>query len=637
MRHLTTKEHKKNMDTINDKVYKVRSTLLCIFFITATPNLSAQDTIRITAFGYEINSRVNAVPYVIKALAACKKSKNSVLLFPKGRYDFWPQYSQERMYYESNTDVIPIRWCPILLEGFTNIQIEGSDADFIFHGRMQPVTIDSSENVLVKNINIDWDIPMTAQAQVKEVNSEYLEIEINVLESPYIIEDDKIVFVGEGWKSKMRVGGIMEFDKDTRLIPQETGDLSPLGDDYELYKAKEVKYGIVRMYHAFKRKPAIGNYLILRHSARDHAGAFIANSKSIRFQNINIYQNAGLGILAQYSENVSFDSVNFVPNLSKNRYLSGHDDGFHFSNCKGKIEVNNCRFLALMDDPVNVHGTSVRIIKKLGEKKLICKFMHGQSIGLPWARVGESVGFIENDAMNTFGTGVVDSFHVLNPHEFEITFKDPVPQSTDAGDALENLTWVPDVLIKNSFFGSNRARGILITTPGKVVIENNIFESSGSAILIAGDANGWYESGAVKDVMIQNNTFNDPCMTSMYEFCEGIISIYPIIPKVDINKPFHKNIRIIGNTFNPFDYPVLYAKSTDGLVFSNNVLKRSNRFKPYHQRKYMFTLEACKKVEIAGNKMEGDILGKNVKLISTLKSDLKIGKKQGLIIEASGK
>ena len=50
-----------------------------------------------------------------------------------------------------------------------------------------------------------------------------------------------------------------------------------------------------------------------------------------------------------------------------------------------------------------------------------------------------------------------------------------------------------------------------------------------------------------------------------------------------------------------------------------------------------FTLDACKKVEISGNKMEGNILGKNVKLISTLKSDLKLDKKQGFIIDASGK
>ena len=106
-----------------------------------------------------------------------------------------------------------------------------------------------------------------------------------------------------------------------------------------------------------------------------------------------------------------------------------------------------------------------------------------------------------------------------------------MPDNITVGDALENLTWAPDVSIRNNFFGSCRARGVLVTTPGKVVIENNIFESSGSAILISGDANGWYESGAVKDVMIRNNTFNEACLTSMFQFCEAIISIYPEIPK----------------------------------------------------------------------------------------------------------
>jgi hypothetical protein len=47
----------------------------------------------------------------------------------------------------------------------------------------------------------------------------------------------------------------------------------------------------------------------------------------------------------------------------------------------------------------------------------------------------------------------------------------------------------------------------------------------------------------------------------------------------------------------------------------------------------MITLEACKKVEILGNKLEGDILGKNVKLISTPLLEVKLDKKQGITIE----
>jgi hypothetical protein len=171
-----------------------------------------------------------------------------------------------------------------------------------------------------------------------------------------------------------------------------------------------------------------------------------------------------------------------------------------------------------------------------------------------------------------------------------------------------------------------------MTTPGKVIIENNVFESSGSAILIAGDANGWYESGAVSDVLIRNNVFNDPCMTSMYQFCEGIISIYPEIPKPDITRPFHRNIRIENNEFHPFDFPVLYAKSVDGLSFTGNKLIRSTRFKSFHSRKSTFTFEDCVNITVTGNSFEGEILGRNIELINTPVNTLKINKNQGLVL-----
>jgi hypothetical protein len=600
-----------------------------LFFISGYLTGNAQDTVSIIQFGYTPNSHINAVPFVKKALAACSNKKNPVLIFPKGRYDFWPQHCEERMYYESNTDVIPLRRCPILIEGFKNLIVDFMGADLVFHDRMQPITIDSSENITIRNVSIDWDLPLMGQGQIIAVGENYIDVKTNT-ESPYEIENGKIFFIGEGWKSEL--SDIMEFDKESKFIAQGCGD-GCLGTAFYKYNAKEINKGIIRISYAIGRKPSVGNYLALRHSARDHAGTFIVNSKNVTVENLNMYQNAGLGILSQYSESLSFKNVHCVPNPAKNRVFAGHDDGLHFSNCKGQITIDSCRFVGLMDDPINVHGTSVVITKQVNEKKLLCKFIHYQSFGFVWARQNETIRFIENDAMNTIGTGIVDSFISISPTEFEITFKEMLPVAITAGDALENLTWAPGVLIKNNFFGSCRARGVLITTPGKVIIENNIFESSGSAILIAGDANYWYESGAVKDVLISNNTFNETCNTSMFQFCEAIISIYPEIPKADSTKPFHRNIRIVNNRFNPFDYPVLYAKSAEGLVFNDNIIKRSTRFNPMHPRKFMITLEACKKIEVKGNNFIGEVLGKSIKLISTNTADLKLDKRQGIVIE----
>ncbi|MBC7507352.1 MAG: hypothetical protein H7320_01165 [Ferruginibacter sp.] len=76
------------------------------FFIAAIfcSKVFAQDTVKITAFGYRLNLRENAWPIVKEALTACKIKIRPVLVFPKNRYDFWPQYSAEKLFYKSNNE-----------------------------------------------------------------------------------------------------------------------------------------------------------------------------------------------------------------------------------------------------------------------------------------------------------------------------------------------------------------------------------------------------------------------------------------------------------------------------------------------------------------------------------------------------
>jgi len=213
-------------------------------------------------------------------------------------------------------------------------------------------------------------------------------------------------------------------------------------------------------------------------------------------------------------------------------------------------------------------------------------------------------------------------------------FDKKIPIEIQTLDALENLTWTPDAYLANNKFMSCRARGILVSTPGKVVIENNHFESSGSAILIAGDANNWYETGAVKDVTIRRNTFADPCLTSLYQFSEAIISIYPEIPFIEeSNLPYHRNIVIEENEFHAFDFPVLYAKSVDSLVFRNNTITRSYRFEPFHPRRYSFSFEYCDHIEISGNTISNDLLGKNISLVGMKRKQVNVQKGQSLKFE----
>lgn len=91
-----------------------------------------------------------------------------------------------------------------------------------------------------------------------------------------------------------------------------------------------------------------------------------------------------------------------------------------------------------------------------------------------------------------------------NSAEMVITVEEPLPSSVRAGDAVENADFYPSVVFRNNIVRNNRARGSLFTTPERVLVEGNLFDhSSGSAILLAGDAQGWYESGACHEVVIR--------------------------------------------------------------------------------------------------------------------------------------
>jgi len=584
--------------------------------------------IRVTDFGVKPDSKEDAVPGVRAAIEACRKDSAATLVFPKGRYDFQSAQCDKIEYHESNTSDNNPKTCPVVMKGINGLTIEANGSEFICHGRMQPLTLEDCCNVTVRNLNIDWDIPFVAQAKIVHVAKDYVDIRINPVESPYDITNGKIVFHGEDWKSEW--WGCMEFDADTRIIPQQSGD-TPLGGNWDTYTAQELGAGLVRLTCDFQRKPREGNILIMRHSARDHAGVFILNCKDTVLENVNLFGAAGLGILGQFCENITLKKTSVMPNYAKGRYQSGHADGFQVSNCRGRVVVDGCKFEGLMDDPINVHGTSVKIVAMKDRTHLVCKFMESMSTGMTWGRTADKVGFIDHASMATIGHGAVKSYTRIDRDQFEVEFAAAVPDELKTGDAAENLTWSPDFTVRDTTFGSCRARGLLVSTPGKVIIENNDFISSGAALLIAGDANGWYESGAVRDVLIRGNRFYPSCLTSWYQFGEGIISILPIIPNLNPEKPFHRNIRIEGNQFDVFDYPVLYALSVDGLGFKDNTIKHNAQYKPWQGRKAMLTFEGCKNVNVSGNHLADDVLGKNISTAKMNPAGVTVAPGQGII------
>jgi len=604
----------------------MKSTLLFIAIILIFASCQQKvkvKVINVKDFGVEANTGTNSTAGINKIIEGLD-GETVEILFPKGRYDFYPDSNYLKPYFETNTyDVNPKRLA-IYLEKKKNITIDAQGSDFVYHGHIQPFTLDNSENITIKNVNIDWDKPLTAEAKVLEADANHIRVSIDTFQFPYQVVDKGIRFKAEKWEANWALsdGSWLIEINENHIIPVCTGDSGCVRGNLPEVKYRGLEPGIVEMKGNFTKLPTVGSYLILRHSTRDHAGMFFFHSKNIHLENVNIYHTSGLGILSQYCENLDYQKVNMILNPLKNRYLSGHDDAFHFMGCKGEIVLNNCKAQGLMDDPVNVHGTCIPVIKKIDSKTLQCKFAHDMSCGLIWAQTGDKVSFIEKKSMETVAQAVVTKFTLLNKDSLELEFEGTIPDFIDEGYSIENLTWTPNVTITNCYTGSCRARGFLISTPGKVLIENNIFETSGSALLIAGDANYWYESGACTDLTIRGNEFRSACNSSLYQFCKAVITIYPEIPEPDPAKPFHRNIRIENNKFYSADYPLLYALSVDSLSFKNNTITRSFDFEPWQLGRYTIELTACRNVVISGNVIDKDVLGKNILMMGMKDADL---------------
>jgi hypothetical protein len=577
---------------------RVPAGLLLLLLCAAVTGHAQPDVVSIEAFGIGPNQPHDAGPAVRKAVEYLRAHPGTTLVFPRGDYHFAPGDASAVELYLSNTDVVNPRRVAIDLHRLERVTLHGYGARLLFRDRIMPFAIRDSRQIELAGFEIDWPRPLMSQGTVIAANATGITLRIDPVEYPYVVEGGELFFVVEGQRRKP--WDFMEFDPMLYAVAARTGDAGSLGRNWRGYRATAVSPGIVRLAHDFERLPRVGNVLVARHGSRDHAGVFIEASHAVTLSEMEFRHTSGLGVLAQYSSDLTFRNVHFRAAPGSARQFAGHDDGFHVSNCRGRVVVDRCSFFGLMDDPINVHGTSVSVTARKGTRSLACRYMHDQSVGLRFGDPGDEVAVLDRASMLPIARAKMTAIRRAGIREFEVDLDADLPAVPAGGLALENLTWTPEVVVRDSLFAGVRARGLLLTTPRAALVEGNTFRSSGAAVMISGDANGWYESGAVTDVVVRRNRFED-VNTSTYQFSNAVVTISPEIPRPA--GPFHRNIRIEDNTFRVTDRPVLYAFSVKGLAFRNNRIDVSPRWDPWHPDASL-TFRACEDVDVSGNAID---------------------------------
>lgn len=588
------------------------SALLCL--ITLFTACTTGNTYNLSAYGLSPDNAQNSSSLMAKALQeiapSTAKSDSTLIILPKGRYDFYPEGASEREYYISNHDQDNPKLVGLAFENMKNVVFDGQGSELVFHGRMLPISLLNSENCTLKNFHIDFENPHISQVKVLENDTVCGSITYEV--APWVeyeVRDSAFVVKGEGWEHTPSWG--IAFEEKTKRLVYTTSDIA-VGTS----GVTEVSPRVIRCDQWKNSKLTPGTVVVMRSYGRPTPGVFLSSSTNTVLENIQVHYAEGMGLLAQMSENITLDGFSICLRGDDDpRYFTAQADATHFSGCRGMIRSVGGLYEGMMDDAINVHGTYLKVQKRIDDKTLIGEYMHGQAYGFVWGYPGDVVQYVNSNTMELIGSenriATIEAVDKPTPHgakQFKISFEDALdPAISEASVCgIENLTWTPEVYFADNTIRNNRARGSLFSTPRPTVVERNLFDhTSGTAILLCGDCNGWFETGACRDVVIRDNKFVN-ALTNMFQFTNAVISIYPEIPDLqNQQKYFHSNIVIENNTFDTFDAPILYAKSVDGLIFRNNTIKQNHDYPAFHWNTHRFFFQRVKNAQLENNDFDG--------------------------------
>lgn len=491
--------------------------------------------------------------------AAIEEAKNEdgfvEIRFETGKiYEVWPESAYHaRGYYITNTagkleNPDGERWSAILMKDMKNVVINGSGALLLVHGVMTPILIDGCENIIFRNFNLDYARPTVSEYTVTMKTDTYIRIKVHK-DSLYRLRDtdgdgrpDSILWQGERtladgearyWENAACLLQELDPDRGTlRRVPWYGygSGITDLGDNVlQLEFPEGSRYREGCTYQA-------------RDGIRNQVGVFIHRSKNVTFEDCGFHYMHGLGVVGQYTENLTLHRLECAPRPETGRTCASFADFVQMSGCRGEILIADSHFSGAHDDTVNIHGTHLRIVEAdRAERRLTVRFMHEQSWGFQAFEAGDEIELIDGESLVPYHGNVVKDFIRKNDTDIELMLEEALPEGIRTGcDAVENVTWTPNVTIRNNLSEYVPTRGILCTTRGKVVIEKNVFRKHGmAAILLEDDARGWFESGLIRDMTIRDNLFEDGEAPQIHS--------NPQVATADPEKTVHSNIAVTGN------------------------------------------------------------------------------------------
>lgn len=474
----------------------------------------------------------------------------------------------------------------LLINGGNNITIEGNGASLVWTELIRALLLRDCTNVTLQNFSMDYDpLPFT-QGVVTSVRGTSVTVAID---KGYRTDITNVLPKGNGYMT---------------IHDRSTG--APVEGAANFYYPKNARHTggqnitfTLDWQDENAKKLAQGDVVCLFN--RGEMTLEMSNCSQTTFNSVNMYSSPGFLFNEGYGEGGTvLKNCQIVPGAkpagaTQNRLRSSNADAAHFGNVKKGPTFDGCRVTHSGDDGLNVQGFFFHVVKVSGKTIWVTpKWDTGAS-------VGETIEAYEKTSYAAFGTAKITGFERQHDSSLKEAIKNAYVgvaegyQSEDlvykitldkalsfkVGDHITSLDRIGSgTTVKNSTFGYNTGRCIVVKGHDVVIENNTLAYSCNSAIYALADLN-WCESGFPQNVRISGNKIEN-CNTSGVHLNSGrgdagAIRL-DILPTSNVsgfmNNYNNKNITVENNTITASRVYGIFATNCDGIRITGNTIDR---------------------------------------------------------------
>jgi hypothetical protein len=309
-----------------------------------------------------------------------------------------------------------------------------------------------------------------------------------------------------------------------------------------------------------------------------HAHALnIQSGSHLSLRNLTLYSNPGHGFLCGHGDGTlhhfQISGCRIKRRPGTDRAISCTADGCHINNTQGHFIMENCDFSYSGDDCLNIHDSSC-VVKAFLDPHTV--LVDNAYKGRNTFCKGDKVEFRNSDLSPSGFIFTVESVEYNAPKmQCKLEFKEMLPPEPAYPIILFNRKYDSGrFIVRNNFFHSNRARGMLLQASNGLVENNHFYKTQAAAIeIVTGYEARWSEGYGVDNVIFRGNQI-ESCDVNGWS--PSVIYMGAYLPESRTNFPIFTRLSFEGNTIVDCPRQAFFLSSCREIEVKNNVIINPN-------------------------------------------------------------